>query len=67
MALRRDSFAFTAFLGTLTALPPLSIDMGLPGLPAIEASFADAAGRGPLTLSTFANRRMMPAPLRAAE
>lgn len=53
MALRRDSFAFTAFLGTLTALPPLSIDMGLPGLPAIEASFADAAGRGPLTLSLF--------------
>lgn len=44
MALRRDSFAFTAFLGTLTALPPLSIDMGLPGLPAIEATFADAAG-----------------------
>eukprot|EP01035_Chromulina_nebulosa_P000623 gene623-865_t len=53
LALRRDSFAFTAFLGTLTALPPLSIDMGLPGLPAIEATFADAAGRGPLTLSLF--------------
>ncbi|WP_295854665.1 multidrug effflux MFS transporter [Tardiphaga sp.] len=53
MALRRDSFAFTAFLGTLTALPPLSIDMGLPGLPAIESTFADAAGRGPLTLSLF--------------
>ena len=53
MALRRDSFAFTAFLGALTALPPLSIDMGLPGLPAIEATFADAAGQGPLTLSLF--------------
>ena len=53
MALRRDSFAFTAFLGALTALPPLSIDMGLPGLPAIEATFADAAGRGPLALSLF--------------
>ena len=53
MALRRDSFAFTAFLGALTALPPLSIDMGLPGLPAIESTFADAAGRGPLTLSLF--------------
>jgi len=53
VALRHDSFAFTAFLGTLTALPPLSIDMGLPGLPAIEATFADAAGRGPLTLSLF--------------
>lgn len=53
MALGRDTFAFTAFLGALTALPPLSIDMGLPGLPAIEATFADAAGRGPLTLSLF--------------
>jgi DHA1 family bicyclomycin/chloramphenicol resistance-like MFS transporter len=53
LTLRRDSFAFTAFLGTLTALPPLSIDMRLPGLPAIEASFADAAGRGPLTLILF--------------
>jgi DHA1 family bicyclomycin/chloramphenicol resistance-like MFS transporter len=53
VALRRDHLAFTAFLGALTALPPLSIDMGLPGLPAIEATFADAAGRGPLTLSLF--------------
>lgn len=53
MSLRRDSFAFTAFLGALTALPPLSIDMGLPGIPAIEATFASAAGRGPLTLSLF--------------
>jgi DHA1 family bicyclomycin/chloramphenicol resistance-like MFS transporter len=27
--------------------------MGLPGIPAIEANFTDAAGRGPLTLSLF--------------
>jgi DHA1 family bicyclomycin/chloramphenicol resistance-like MFS transporter len=27
--------------------------MGLPGIPAIESTFADAAGRGPLTLSLF--------------
>jgi DHA1 family bicyclomycin/chloramphenicol resistance-like MFS transporter len=53
LALKRDSFAFTVFLGALTALPPLSIDMGLPGLPAIESTFADATGRGPLTLSLF--------------
>ena len=53
MALGRETFAFTAFLGTLTALPPLSIDMGLPGFPAIEAAFPDAAGRSPLTLSLF--------------
>lgn len=53
MALGRETFAFTAFLGTLTALPPLSIDMGLPGFPALEASFPDAVGRSPLTLSLF--------------
>jgi MFS transporter, DHA1 family, multidrug resistance protein len=53
VALGRETFAFTAFLGTLTALPPLSIDMGLPGFPAIEAAFPDAAGRSPLTLSLF--------------
>ena len=43
----------TLYLGALSALPPLSIDMGLPGLPAIEARFLDALGRGPLTLSLF--------------
>lgn len=53
MALGRETFAFTAFLGTLTALPPLSIDMGLPGFPALEATFPDAVGRSPLTLSLF--------------
>ncbi len=53
MALQRESFLFTVFLGAVCAVPPLSIDMGLPGIPAIEASFADAAGRGPLTLSLF--------------
>ncbi|WP_158742929.1 multidrug effflux MFS transporter [Acidisphaera sp. L21] len=53
MALKRDSLLFTLFLGAVCALPPLSIDMGLPGIPAIEATFADAAGRGPLTLSLF--------------
>jgi MFS transporter, DHA1 family, multidrug resistance protein len=53
VALGRETFAFTAFLGTLTALPPLSIDMGLPGFPALEATFPDAAGRSALTLSLF--------------
>ncbi len=53
MALQRESFLFTVFLGAVCAVPPLSIDMGLPGIPAIEADFADAAGRGPLTLSLF--------------
>jgi DHA1 family bicyclomycin/chloramphenicol resistance-like MFS transporter len=53
MPIRRDSFVFTVFLGAVSALPPLSIDMGLPGIPAIERAFPDAAGRGPLTLSLF--------------
>lgn len=48
-----DSFLFTVMLGALAALPPLSIDMGLPAIPAIEASFLGANGQGPLTLSLF--------------
>lgn len=48
-----DRPAFVVFLGALSALPPLSIDMGLPGIPAIEAHFTDAAGHGALTLSLF--------------
>jgi DHA1 family bicyclomycin/chloramphenicol resistance-like MFS transporter len=51
--MKRESLLFTIFLGAISALPPLSIDMGLPGIPAIEATFANAAGRGPLTLSLF--------------
>ncbi|NVN88264.1 MAG: multidrug effflux MFS transporter [Rhodopseudomonas sp.] len=50
---RRKGFVLTAFLGALSALPPISIDTGLPGLPAIEAEFANGAGRGALTLSLF--------------
>lgn len=51
--MRAGGPAFTVFLGALTALPPLAIDMGLPGIPAIEADLAGAAGRGALTLSLF--------------
>jgi DHA1 family bicyclomycin/chloramphenicol resistance-like MFS transporter len=51
--IRRESPLFTAILGALSALPPLAIDMGLPGIPAIETSFPDAAGHGPLTISLF--------------
>ena len=47
------SSGFTAFLGALSALPALSIDMNLPGVPAIESSFQAAPGRGALTLSFF--------------
>ena len=51
--LNPNTFAFTALLGSLAALPPLAIDMGLPGIPAMEAQFADASGQGALTLSLF--------------
>ena len=47
------SLAFTLFLGALSALPPLSIDMGLPGIPAIELEFHTQSGQGALTLSLF--------------
>jgi MFS transporter, DHA1 family, multidrug resistance protein len=49
----RNGLWLTAFLGTLSALAPWSIDMSLPALTAIEAGFAGAAGKGPLTLSLF--------------
>lgn len=52
-ALRRPSPALTGFLAGLSALPSLSIDMGLPGLPALEAALPAAAGKGALTLSLF--------------
>ena len=51
--LKPDTFAFTALLGGLAAIPPLAIDMGLPGIPAMEAAFPGAAGHGALTLSLF--------------
>ncbi len=52
-ALRRDSWAFMAFLGLLAGVPPLSIDMGIPGFPEMQADLkTDAAGTA-LTMSMF--------------
>lgn len=53
MSIKHESIIFSVYLGALSAIPPLSIDMGLPGIPAIEAAFPDASGRGALTLSLF--------------
>lgn len=50
---RKSSFFLIAFLATISALPPLSIDMGLASLPDLEAALAGAAGYGALTLSLF--------------
>lgn len=43
----------TIILGILTAFGPLSIDMYLPGLPAIAQEFQTDSGRVQLTLSVF--------------
>ncbi len=53
MPLKPSSMGYTAFLASLSALPPISIDMNLPAVPAIEASFAEPTGNGALTLSLF--------------
>ena len=44
---------FTLFLGFISSLGPLSIDMGLPGLSDIERFFQLATGNGALTFSFF--------------
>jgi hypothetical protein len=44
---------FTLFLGFISSLGPLSIDMGLPGLSGVEAFYNLAAGQGALTFSVF--------------
>ncbi len=53
MALRPDKLSFTIFLGALAALPPLSIDMGLPALPQVEAQLWASASEVTQTLSLF--------------
>ena len=53
MAINKDSFAFTVYLGGLGILPPLSIDMGLPALSYIAVTLHTTAGASALTLSLF--------------
>jgi MFS transporter, DHA1 family, multidrug resistance protein len=50
---RLSTLRLTVVLGTLTAFGPLSIDMYLPGLPAIASDFAAPASAAQLTLSLF--------------
>jgi MFS transporter, DHA1 family, multidrug resistance protein len=50
---RIGGVAFTSILGALTAFGPMSIDMYLPALPAVAASFGTSASRVQLTLSAF--------------
>ncbi|MFI7234213.1 multidrug effflux MFS transporter [Streptomyces cyaneofuscatus] len=50
-AARRTGFLVTMVLGGLTALPPLSMDMYLPALPAVTDSLASPAATIQLTLT----------------
>jgi DHA1 family bicyclomycin/chloramphenicol resistance-like MFS transporter len=50
---RPSTVRLTLVLGTLTAFAPLSIDMYLPGLPAIAREFGADAAAAQLTLSLF--------------
>jgi len=47
------SIWFTLLLGAMSALPPLSIDMGLPALPALATELGATATGAGLTLSLF--------------
>lgn len=53
MRLARDSVSYIVFLGALSALTPLSIDMGLPALPGLARDLAIAPGRAAETISVF--------------
>lgn len=53
MSIRPETVAFTLLLGGLAALPPLSIDMGLPAFPALERDLGTSAAGAGLTLSLF--------------
>ncbi len=51
--MRTDSLGFIIILGALAALPPLSIDMGLPAFGSLQQSLGASAGQAALTLSVF--------------
>lgn len=53
MALRPHSVGFTFLIGALAALPPLSIDLGLPALNLLHASLGASPAQAAMTLSLF--------------
>ena len=53
MRISPKSLSFTILLGALAALPPLSIDMGLPAFPAITKALNTSPSLVGLTLSLF--------------
>ena len=52
-ALHPNSFGFTLLIGALAGLPPLSIDMGLPALPLMQASLRADSTQAAMTISLF--------------
>ena len=53
MALRETGPAYLILMGCLCALPPLSIDMGLPALTAVQRGLQTSPSAAGLTLSLF--------------
>ncbi len=53
MALRPHSVGFTFLIGALAALPPLSIDLGLPALNLLYAALGASPAQAAMTLSLF--------------
>ena len=53
MALRPHSLGFTFLIGALAALPPLSIDLGLPALTILQDALDATPTQAALTLSLF--------------
>jgi DHA1 family bicyclomycin/chloramphenicol resistance-like MFS transporter len=51
--LRPDTFALTALLALMTSLGPLSVDMYLASLPAIEQALSATAAQAQLTISIY--------------
>lgn len=53
MALRPQSLGFTFLIGALAALPPLSIDLGLPALTLLQSQLGASPAQAAMTLSLF--------------
>jgi MFS transporter, DHA1 family, multidrug resistance protein len=53
MGSRTAAFGFTLFLGALTVLPALAIDMSLPSLPTIQAEFRASAAEVAAVIAIF--------------
>lgn len=53
MALRPQSLGFTFLIGALAALPPLSIDLGLPALTLLQTHLGASPAQAAMTLSLF--------------